>query len=113
VVVRRIISSLREAGLVCCAKGAGGGATLCRDPETIGLDEIYRAIEPERSLATKRHRPNLRCPVARQVKQVLETVYASAQEAFEASLAERTLADTLQVRETKPARPIRRTRKAA
>src|SRR5258708_35279910 len=76
VVVRRVISSLRRAGLVCCAKGAGGGATLCREPETIGLDEIYRAIEPARSLATKRHRPNLRCPVARQVKTVLQEVYA-------------------------------------
>ncbi|MGB8166181.1 MAG: Rrf2 family transcriptional regulator [Chthoniobacteraceae bacterium] len=96
VVVRRILSSLRRAGLVCCAKGCGGGATLCRDPETIALDEIYRAIEPQRSLAGKRHHPNLRCPVGRQIKRVLEEVYSSAQCALEASLAERTLADALE-----------------
>jgi Rrf2 family protein len=103
VVVRRIISSLRRAGLVCCAKGAGGGATLCRAPESIRLDEIYRAIEPQRSLAARRHRPNLRCPVARRIKRVLEDVYAAAHAAFESSLAERTLADAL--REPEPAAP--------
>jgi Rrf2 family protein len=116
VVVRRILSSLRRAGLVCCAKGAGGGATLCREPETIALDEIYRAIEPQRSLAGKRHHPNLRCPVGRQIKRVLEDVYASAQDALEASLAERTLADALESVEGAPPllRPVsRRSRKAA
>ena len=102
VVVRRILSSLRRAGLVCCVKGAGGGATLCRAPESIGLDEIYRAIEPQRSLAGKRHHPNLRCPVGRQIKRVLEDVYASAQCALEASLAEKTLADALENMESAP-----------
>src|SRR5882757_8806749 len=68
VVVRRILSTLRRAGLVCCSKGAGGGATLCRAPETIRLDEIYRAIELPRSLAGRQHRPNLGCPVGRQIK---------------------------------------------
>lgn len=116
VVVRRIVSSLRRAGLVCCAKGAGGGATLCREPETIPLDEIYRAMEPQRSLAGKRHHPNLRCPVARQIKRVLEDVYSAAQCALEASLAERTLADALENVEDAPPAPhpvSRRSRKAA
>ncbi len=116
VVVRRILSSLRRAGLVCCAKGCGGGATLCREPETIPLDEIYRAIEPQRSLAGKRHQPNLRCPVGRQIKRVLEEVYSSAQCALEASLAERTLADALENLEHPPVSPpgvSRRSRKAA
>lgn len=116
VVVRRILSSLRRAGLVCCAKGCGGGATLCREPESIALDEIYRAIEPQRSLAGKRHHPNLHCPVGRQIKRVLEEVYSSAQCALEASLAERTLADALQNLESAPDTQLprpRRTRKTA
>jgi Rrf2 family protein len=116
VVVRRILSSLRRAGLVCCVKGAGGGATLCREPATIPLDEIYRAIEPQRSLAGKRHHPNLRCPVGRRIKNVLEDVYASAQSALEASLAKRTLADALEDLGEPPAAPrrvSRRSRKAA
>jgi len=96
VVVRRVMSTLRRAGLVCCAKGTGGGATLCRDPETIHLDEIYRAMEPQRSMAANRHRPNLRCPVGRGIKRMLAEVHAAAQEALEASLAERTLADALE-----------------
>lgn len=95
VVVRRLLSALRQAGLVSCAKGAGGGASLTRAPKKIGLDEIYRAIEPERSLAGKRHHPNRRCPVGREIKFVLEEVYAAAQRALEASLAKRTLADAV------------------
>ena len=117
VVVRRILSSLRRAGLVRCAKGAHGGATLCRAPETIGLDEIHRAMEPQRSLGGKQHRPNLRCPVARQIKRVLEDVYSSAQRALNASLAERTLADALEPAGRSTAAPRRRaaarSRKAA
>lgn len=116
VVVRRILSSLRRAGLVCCAKGCGGGATLCRDPQSITLDEIYRAIEPQRSLAGKRHQPNVECPVGRQIKRVLEEVYSAAQTALEASLAERTLADALENVDAEPllSGPIpRRSRKAA
>jgi len=95
VVVRRILSALKHAGLVCCVKGAGGGASLARPPKEIGLDAIYRAIEPERSLAGKRHHPNRRCPVGREIKSVLEEVYAAAQGALEASLAKRTLADAV------------------
>jgi len=102
VVVRRIVSTLRQAGLVCCSKGAGGGATLCRQPETIRLDEVYRAIEAPQTLTARRHRPNLGCPVARKIKIMLEEVYASAQQPMEASLAQRTLADALEERETTP-----------
>jgi Rrf2 family protein len=113
VVVRRIVSSLRRAGLVCCAKGAGGGATLCREPRTIHLDEIYRAIEPPRSLSASRHRPNLRCPVGRGIKRVLEEVHADAQRALEKSLAGRTLADALEHMEPAPELPAVAARKTA
>jgi Rrf2 family protein len=95
VVVRRILSALRQAGLVRCVKGAGGGASLARAPRSIRLDEIHRAIEPQRSLAGKKHHPNLRCPVGREIKVVLEEVYAAAERALEVSLAKRTLADAV------------------
>ena len=35
VIIRRLITRLRLAGLVCTQKGAGGGASLCQEPEDI------------------------------------------------------------------------------
>ncbi len=43
VVVRRVIAMLARRGLVHVRKGQHGGATLARPPESIRLDEIYRA----------------------------------------------------------------------
>jgi hypothetical protein len=54
--------------------------------------------------------------VGRQIKRVLEEVYASAQDALESSLAERTLADALENIEDAPPRLrriVRRSRKTA
>jgi len=44
VVVRRLISLLREAGLVKTKLGARGGALLARCPTKISLRDIYEAI---------------------------------------------------------------------
>ncbi|MEA3211992.1 MAG: hypothetical protein QOE70_5049 [Chthoniobacter sp.] len=112
VVIRRVVSTLRRAGLVCCAQGAGGGATLCRAPESIGLDEVYRAVEPLTAFSGHPHQPDLRCPVGRQIKVVLEEIHASAHQAFAAALAERTLAEVVAMLTESP-RPPRRSRKAA
>lgn len=93
VVIRRVLSTLRRAGFVCCAKGAGGGATLCRPPEEIPLDVIYRTVEPAASFSAHPHEPNQRCRVGRQIALVLDEVFSSARQALEAALAQRTLAD--------------------
>lgn len=110
VVIRRVLSTLRQAGFVCCAKGAGGGATLCVPPEKIPLDAIYRAVEPGSSFSVHPHAPNQRCPVGRQIELVLEDVFSSAHRAWEASLSRHTLAEV--VASMTPEKP-RRARKAA
>ena len=51
VVIRRLLSQLRKAGLVTTQKGSCGGATLCASPEEISLDAVYRAVEPMASFA--------------------------------------------------------------
>ncbi|HEU0301350.1 MAG TPA: Rrf2 family transcriptional regulator, partial [Longimicrobium sp.] len=50
VVVRRIMGSLRNAGLVSVQPGVGGGAQLAREPEDITLLEVYRAVEEKEEL---------------------------------------------------------------
>ena len=114
VIIRRLLTRLRRAGLVRTQKGAGGGASLCRPPEKIALDTVYRAIESGAALGRHPHRPNPRCPVGAGIERVLAEVSAAAQEAFEADLARRTLADVLAaMADEAPRRKAARKRKTA
>ena len=96
VVIRRLLSQLRNAGLVKTQKGAAGGAALSCLPEEITLDLVYRAVEPMASFAVHRQKPNQRCPVGAGIERVLDDVFSSAQAALESELARRTLRDVLE-----------------
>ena len=96
VVIRRLLSRLRKAGLVTTRKGSTGGATLCGKPEAIPLDAVYRAVELAPSFGTHRQKPNQRCPVGAGIERVLDEVFSSAQTALESELARRSLGDVLQ-----------------
>ena len=116
VIIRRLLTRLRHAGLVTTQKGSGGGATLCAAPDKIALDVVYRAIEPGAAFAQHPHQPNQRCPVGAGIERVLTEVFAAAQSALESELARRTLADVLAAMdEALPRRksPRARSRKAA
>ena len=43
--LEQLIASLKKAGLVESARGATGGYTLARPPETISVGEVLRALE--------------------------------------------------------------------
>jgi len=43
--LEQLVTSLREAGLVTSTRGAHGGYTLARSPETIRMSEVIRALE--------------------------------------------------------------------
>lgn len=111
VVIRRLLTRLRHAGLVTIQKGSCGGATLCGQPEKIPLDTIYRAIEPRAAFGHHPHEPNQRCPVGAGIERVLDEVFASAQAALESALAARTLADVLAAMD-REAHPTPRSRRA-
>ena len=96
VVVRRLLGTLRQAGIIVTQRGTGGGARLGREPEEITLDEVYRAVEGAPSYGVHPHPPNQRCPVGKRIEEVLEEVFSTAQTALERALKERTLADMLE-----------------
>src|SRR5271169_2324333 len=50
VVIRRLLGTLREAGLVESRTGVGGGWSLLREPEQITLLDILRAVEPQNEI---------------------------------------------------------------
>ena len=73
VVVRRILSHLRRAGLVASQTGAGGGTRLNVDPGSVSLLDVYDAVEG--TCLFRLHDPHPDCPVACSVKASLaETV---------------------------------------
>ena len=92
VIIRRLLLSLQRARLVETRKGAGAGSRLSRSPGRINLAEIYRAVEEADPFATPARKPNAACPVGSRIRQTLDQVFASAQDALERDLEKTTLA---------------------
>ncbi len=95
VVIRRIVSTLQQAGLVATAKGARGGVKLALAPENISLGAVYRAMGSPQSFSGHRHEPNQRCPVGKHIVLVLDEVFSSAQAALDDALSRRSIADVV------------------
>jgi Rrf2 family protein len=94
VVIRRVVSDLRRAGLVASRRGAGGGVSLARPASKISLRCVWEALEG-RELLFARHPsgPNPACLTGRCVADSLEELYGRAEAALKASLARVTLAE--------------------
>ncbi len=91
VVIRRVLAGLREQGLVCSAKGHGGGWQICRDLENITLHDIYRALDEPTLLAMGNRTESPGCLVEAAVNNALNQAFHDA----EALLLERFRAVTL------------------
>ncbi len=92
VVIRRILSGLREAGHVRSEKGHGGGWVLARDLEQMSLRDIYAALGTPPVLAIANHRKNPKCLVEQAVNAALDQAFDDAQAALLARLGAVTLA---------------------
>lgn len=95
VVIRRIMGSLREAGLVVSQPGPGGGWRLVRSPDQITLLDIFRAVEGEPRLAFPVRPPSDCCPIGSTMQSVLERHFHEAELAMETTLDQVTMADVL------------------
>src|SRR3954447_21794708 len=93
VVIRRLLGSLRVAGIVESRTGVGGGWTLLVDPERITLLDILRAVEPQDELfALHRSEPNPERPCGLHIPGVLTEVYDKVREGMTRQLAGVTIA---------------------
>jgi len=91
--VRRVLAMLSHAGLVRSSAGVAG-AQLARLPGRITLLDVYRAVDMEDEHRLAVHdEPSRRCFIGRHIQGALDTVIGPAEEAFEAQLRRRTLAD--------------------
>lgn len=92
VVVRRVMGSLRDQGLVRSEKGHGGGWTLDCNFETVSLHDVYLAIGAPEILAigTRTEAPS--CLVEQAVNAALDTSFQEAQAFLLSKFGEVTLA---------------------
>jgi Rrf2 family protein len=96
VLVRRILGSLRDAGLVWSTEGRGGGWTLARSPREITLHDAFAAVEEGPVLSRHAHPPSEACEVGRHMQAVLEAEFRAAEHAMEERLGRTSIEDLVQ-----------------
>lgn len=97
VIIRNILSQLKEAGLVQVARGVGG-ARLAQAPDKINLLHVYQAVElfgEKGKLFGFHEQPNPACQVGRSIHPLLDSRLEDAQSALERELEQTTIADLL------------------
>lgn len=94
VIIRKLLSQLKTAGLIEVKRGTGG-ASIAKPLEKITFLDIYRAVEcvENDTLFHFHENPNPACPVGRNIHTVLDEKLIRVQNAMERELASITLAD--------------------
>jgi len=97
VVIRKVMSMLKGAGLVHVRAGVAG-AKLAKELSEITLLEVYKAVNvvAENDLFSSHEHPNPECIVGRNIQQSLTKQFSAAQKAMEHSLEIVTLEDVVQ-----------------
>lgn len=92
VVIRNILSALKKAGILTVPRGTGG-AELCADPSQVTLYQIYSALEPGGVTSFIGIHPcdDRACPVAQNIRRVLEPPYRKIEDAVKGAMEEITL----------------------
>lgn len=92
VVIRNVFSALKKAGIITVARGTGG-AELCRKPSEITLYMIYQALEPDglSSLIGIHSCEDRACPVAQNIRQVLQGPYKKIEDSIQTTMEGITL----------------------
>lgn len=94
VVIRRLMSALRKAGLITTKRG-NPEPKLAKPPTQITLLEIYFAVEGERSLFELDKKTNPACIVGGNIQSVLGGYYEQAKLAAQEKLRSYTLQDVI------------------
>jgi DNA-binding IscR family transcriptional regulator len=92
VVIRRILSGLRDAGYVRSGKGHGGGWTIACDLAAVSLRDVYASLGSPSLFAIGNRTEAPDCLVEQAVNAALDTALAEAEAGLLARLGEVTLA---------------------
>ena len=96
VVIRKILSQLKANELITVQRGSGG-ASISRPLEEINFLDIYYAVEcvENGELFHFHENPNHKCPVGRNIHNILDSKLKQVQNALENELKKITLADII------------------
>ena len=92
VVIRRIMSGLREGGYVTSEKGHGGGWMLAKDLNAVTLRNVYTALGSPDLLAMSNRTEMPGCLVEQAVNAALDQAFQDAEALLLARFGEVTLA---------------------
>lgn len=94
VVIRKIMTQLKNAGLLTVARGTGGTAAA-RPLNEITFYDVYRAVEcvEDNTLFHFHEQPNPQCPVGRNIHALLDNKLMHIQAAMENEMKQYTIAD--------------------
>ncbi|HIZ77332.1 MAG TPA: Rrf2 family transcriptional regulator [Firmicutes bacterium] len=101
VIIRKLLSQLKAAGLVTVTRGSGGAA-IAKPLEEITLFDIYQAVDcvEHGELFHFHENPSLQCPVGRNIHRVLDDKLERIQNAMEQEMKAITVADIIRDTET-------------
>ncbi|MGM0899735.1 MAG: Rrf2 family transcriptional regulator [Bacillota bacterium] len=94
VVIRRISSELKKAGLLTSRVGVPG-FSITRDPKEITILDVYKAVHLEKELFSIHDKPNPNCPVGKKIQGTLDVTFESVQTAMENELNNKTLQEVM------------------
>lgn len=95
VVIRRISSQLKKAGLIQSKSGVAG-YTLSRTPAEINLLDVYHATQAPNDIFAIHEHPNPNCSVGKEIEHTLDSIFSSVQQTMENELKHKTLEDVVQ-----------------
>lgn len=96
VVIRRLLTQLKSAGLVTVTRGSGG-ASIAKPLDEITFLDIYNAVEcvDNGELFHFHENPCQQCPVGRNIHDVLDDKLKRVQDALENEMKKITVADVI------------------
>jgi len=94
VIIRKILTQLKNAGLIEVARGTGG-ITVTKPLSEITFYDVYEAIEPVENgdLFRFHENPNPECPVGRNIHKLLDKKLQAIQGAMENEMKRYTIED--------------------
>ena len=81
VIIRKILSQLKSAGLIEVAAGVGGAA-LIKPIDEITLLDVFNAVEANEDLFHIHENPNPNCPVGLNIQKILDNTFNNIKSAM-------------------------------
>lgn len=96
VIIRKLLSQLKNAGLIEVARGTGGTA-ITRPIDEITFYDVYKAVDllEDGELFHFHENPNPNCPVGKNIHFALDDKLLKIQEAMENEMKKYTIADVV------------------